>query len=208
MQKQCIKCNKKQDLINFYNQKASKDGKSPYCKFCHKEYNILRRQKNKKKITKQQQEYRSKHREQLNKNRKKWGQDNPDKVAINAKKYREKYRDKINKKRRQKRKNNINFRLRTIISNRIRMALSRGSKNSISYDLTGCSWEHLKLYLESQFTVGMSWDNYGQWHIDHIKPCCSFDLTDIGQQKICFHYTNLQPLWAIDNLKKSGKTPT
>jgi hypothetical protein len=205
MNKQCIKCNKKQNLINFHNQKASKDGKSPYCRFCHKEYNTLRRQKNKKKIKKQQEEYRSIYRERLNENRKQWGKDNPDKVAINAKKYREKYRDKINQKRRQKRKRNINFRLRTIISNRIRMALSRGSKNSTAYDLTGCSWEHLKLYLESRFTVGMSWDNFGEWHIDHIKPCCSFDLTDIEQQKLCFHYTNLQPLWAIDNLKKSGK---
>jgi hypothetical protein len=205
MKKQCIKCSKKQELINFHNQKASKDGKSPYCKCCHKEYNILRRQKNKKKIKKQQQEYRAKNKDHLNKIRKQWGQENPDKVAINAKKHREKYREKINKRRRQKRKENINFRLRTIISNRIRMALSRGSKNSTSYELTGCSWEHLKLYLESRFTAGMSWDNFGEWHIDHIKPCCSFDLTDIEQQKLCFHYTNLQPLWAIDNLKKSGK---
>jgi len=205
MKKQCVKCNKKQELINFHNQTAAKDGKSPYCKTCHKEYNSIRRQRNKQKIKKQQQEYRSKHREILNANRKQWGQDNPDKVAINAKKYREKYRDKINKQRRQKRKHNINFRLRTIISNRIRLALSRGSKNSTSYNLTGCSWEHLRLYLESLFVDGMTWDNYGQWHIDHIKPCCSFDLTNIEQQKLCFHYTNLQPLWAIDNLKKSGK---
>lgn len=203
--KQCIKCHKKQDLINFHKQTASKDGKSPYCKSCHKEYNTLRRRKNQKKIKKQQKQYRIKHADKLNNYRKIWGQNNPDKVAINAKKHREKYRNKINKKRRQKRKNNINFRLRTIISNRIRMALSRGSKNSTSYDLTGCSWEHLKLYLESKFTVGMSWDNFGDWHIDHIKPCCSFDLTDIDQQKLCFHYTNLQPLWAIDNLKKSSK---
>ena len=205
MKKQCIKCKKKQDLINFHNQKTSKDGKSPYCKSCHKEYNILRRQENKEKIQKQQKEYRSKNKEYLNKSRKQWGQKNLDKVAINAKKHREKYREKINKRRRQKRKENINFRLRTIISNRIRMALSRGSKNSTSYDLTGCSWQYLKLYLESKFTVGMSWDNFGEWHIDHIKPCCSFNLTNIDQQKICFHYSNLQPLWAIDNLKKSGK---
>ena len=121
MKKQCIKCNKKQDPVNFHNQKTSKDGKSPYCKSCHKEYNVLRRQKNKKKIKKQQQEYRSKYREQLNENRKQWGQDNPDKVAINAKKYREKYREKINKRRRQKRKENINFRS-------IRHSMGRGSR--------------------------------------------------------------------------------
>lgn len=203
--KKCIKCNKKQKIDHFHTQKASRDGKSSYCKLCHKAYNQIRRQKNKKKIKKQQKVYREKNRDRLNENRKLWGKNNPDKVAINAKKYREKYRDKINKQRKKKRKTNINFKLRTIISNRIRMALVRGSKNSKSYDLLGCSWEYLKLFLERQFLEDMTWDNYGQWHIDHIKPCCSFDLTDIEQQKLCFHYTNLQPLWATDNLKKSGK---
>ena len=48
----------------------------------------------------------------------------------------------------------------------------------------------------------MTWDNHGQWHIDHIKPCAKFDLTDKDQQKACFHYTNLQPLWKEDNLSK------
>lgn len=204
-QKKCIKCNKKQKPENFHNQKASADGKSPYCKSCNQEYCTKWRSKNKKKIKTQQQIYRDKNRERLNNNRKEWGLANPDKVSINAKKYRQKHRNKINKQRRKKRKENINFRLRTIVSNRIRMALIRGSKNSTSYDLVGCSWEHLKLYLEERFSEGMSWDNYGKWHIDHIKPCCSFDLTDLEQQKICFHYTNLQPLWAMDNLKKSGR---
>jgi hypothetical protein len=55
------------------------------------------------------------------------------------------------------------------------------------------------------FTEGMSWDNYGEWHIDHILPCSSFDLADIEQQKICFNYKNLQPLWAEDNLRKGAK---
>ena len=61
----------------------------------------------------------------------------------------------------------------------------------------------LKAYLELQFTDGMTWENRGNWHIDHIRPCASFDLTDPEQQKQCFHYTNLQPLWAADNLAKS-----
>lgn len=203
--KQCIKCNKKQKIDHFHNQKASKDGKSPYCKLCHKVYNQIRRQKNKQKIKKQQKSYREKNRDRLNENRKLWGKNNPDKISINAKKHREKYRNRINQQRRLKRKKNIQFRLRTIISNRIRMALIRGSKNSTSYDLTGCSWDYLKLYLENLFVNGMNWDNYGKWHIDHIKPCASFDLTKIEEQKKCFHYSNLQPLWAIDNLKKSDK---
>lgn len=205
MTKKCCKCDKEKQLNCFHKQKASSDGHKSWCKKCTREYGKINKEKNKEKIKEQQKKYREKHRETLNKNRKEWGLENPDKVALNAKKYREKNRDKINQRRREKRKSNINFRLRTIVSNRIRMALVRGSKNSTSYDLVGCSWENLKLYLEKQFLDGMTWDNYGKWHIDHIKPCCSFDLTDIEQQKLCFHYTNLQPLWAIDNLKKSGR---
>ena len=65
----------------------------------------------------------------------------------------------------------------------------------------------LKQHLESQFKDGMSWNNHGVkgWHIDHIKPCASFDLTDPEEQKKCFHFSNLQPLWWIDNLKKKDK---
>jgi hypothetical protein len=203
--KKCVKCGKKKSFTNFHKQKASADGYKHWCKLCTKEYDKEYKTKNQKKIRKQQILYRQKNRDALNLYRKEWGLANPDKVSKNAKIHRIKYKDKINKKRRQKRKHNINFKLRTIISNRIRMAMVRGSKNSSAYELTGCSWGDLKLYLESQFMTGMSWDNFGEWHIDHIRPCCSFDLTDIEQQKICFHYTNLQPLWAIDNLKKSGK---
>lgn len=74
-------------------------------------------------------------------------------------------------------------------------------------ELLGCSIEHLIKHLESQFTDGMSWDTFGRkgWHIDHILPCDCFDLTDVEQQKKCFHFTNLQPLWWIDNLKKGSK---
>ena len=61
------------------------------------------------------------------------------------------------------------------------------------------------MHLKENFTEGMTVENYGLWHIDHIKPCALFDLTDPKQQEECFHYTNLQPLWAIDNIRK-GKT--
>lgn len=82
-----------------------------------------------------------------------------------------------------------------------------------SAELLGCSVDELKKYLEYKFLPDMSWDNYGNpnkdntdcWHIDHIIPCASFDLTDPEQQKKCFHYTNLQPLWAKDNIKKRDK---
>ena len=66
----------------------------------------------------------------------------------------------------------------------------------------------LKNHLEKQFKEGMTWDNYGLWHIDHIKPCASFDLICPVQQLACFHYKNLQPLWALENLQKSAKYET
>lgn len=71
--------------------------------------------------------------------------------------------------------------------------------------LVGCNIEEFKKYLESMFVDGMDWGNYGLWHIDHIIPCISFDLSNEQEQRKCFHYTNMQPLWAKDNLIKSSK---
>jgi hypothetical protein len=79
-------------------------------------------------------------------------------------------------------------------------------KDRKSIELVGCTIQELCDHLEKQFTDGMSWSNRGVkgWHIDHKRPCSSFDLTDQKQLLECFHYTNLQPLWAVDNLKKSN----
>lgn len=87
---------------------------------------------------------------------------------------------------------------------RLRKAfLSQDLRKSDSvFELTGCTLSELITHLSSLFTEGMSLDNYGQWVIDHIRPVGSFDLTDPEQQRLCFHYTNLQPLWHKDNLKK------
>lgn len=73
--------------------------------------------------------------------------------------------------------------------------------------LLGCTVPYLKGHIALQFSEGMSWDNYGEWEIDHIIPCSSFDLADPQQQKKCFHYTNLQPLWKSDNRSKGAKLP-
>jgi hypothetical protein len=82
-----------------------------------------------------------------------------------------------------------------------------GAKSGSTIELTGCTIEDLRRHLEAQFADGMSWDNYGRtgWHIDHIRPCASFDLSDPNQQRQCFHYTNLQPLWAADNIRKGAR---
>lgn len=82
---------------------------------------------------------------------------------------------------------------------------NRATKSATTLELLGSSVAYARKHLESQFVDGMSWDNHGEWHIDHIRPCASFDLTDPDQQKECFNYKNLQPLWAEDNLSKSDR---
>jgi len=97
--------------------------------------------------------------------------------------------------------------IRHRLCERLRCALKRQGliKKSSIANLIGCTIPELKNHISKQFLPGMTWKNMGEWHIDHIIPCAVFDLTDPKQQKQCFHYTNLQPLWAIDNLKKSAK---
>lgn len=93
--------------------------------------------------------------------------------------------------------------------NRIREAvkMQKGYKIDSSVKLLGCTVREFRSHLEKQFKKGMNWDNYGitGWHIDHVIPVASFDLSDPIQQRQCFHYTNLQPLWAMDNIRKSDK---
>ena len=90
---------------------------------------------------------------------------------------------------------------------RIRSAIkmSGSKKNDRTSKLIGCSIPYFMDHIEKQFNKGMTWENYGKWHIDHRVPCASFDLTDPEQQKACFHYTNMQPMWAKENLKKANK---
>ena len=90
---------------------------------------------------------------------------------------------------------------------RIYIAVKNAVKSDRTMNLVGCTPNELRDHLESQFKDGMTFDNYGRggWHIDHIKPCASFDLSDPKQQRECFHYTNLQPLWEKENLSKGSK---
>lgn len=98
---------------------------------------------------------------------------------------------------------NLKSRVRSRVSNIFRR---RGwKKTDHCCDLVGCDWETLKKHMEQQFLEGMSWSNRGQWHIDHRMPLSSAKTLD-ELKKLC-HYTNLQPLWAVDNLAKRDKIP-
>jgi hypothetical protein len=91
--------------------------------------------------------------------------------------------------------------IRTLIGNSIRN--NNYSKKTKSFKILGCSYEHFKEYLENKFTDGMNWDNQGKWHLDHIYPV---SLAKDEQHLIQLnHYTNFQPLWAVDNIKKGNK---
>lgn len=97
----------------------------------------------------------------------------------------------------------MSMRLRIRIANALKR---RGAyKSESTENLLGCKWDFFLKWIEGKFKEGMSWDNRNLWHIDHIRPCCSFNLTDSEEQKQCFHYTNLQPLWAKENLIKNGR---
>ena len=78
-------------------------------------------------------------------------------------------------------------------------------KAATTMRLVGCSRPQLIAHLSGLFTDGTTWGNYGEWHLDHIRPCASFDLTDPAQQRVCMNWRNLQPMWGCDNIIKGDK---
>lgn len=100
-----------------------------------------------------------------------------------------------------------NYRIESRLRVRCRNAIlaAGAKKKSKTLELIGCTWQQAREWIELKFTRGMTWENMGLWHIDHIKPCTSFNLSESRQQQDCFHYTNLQPLWARENLTKGSK---
>ena len=157
-------------------------------------------------------EYYLKNKKRVNKRNKAWSQNNKDKVRKANKQNRlrnlEYYRKWYAAYASRQRKINPQFNMRERLSRRIHDALNRYIKEGKRFGTltyTGCSIAFLVKHIEKQFKDGMNWENRNKWHIDHIRPCASFDLTDTKQQLECFHYTNLQPLWAFDNISKGKK---
>lgn len=132
--------------------------------------------------------YREEHRERLR--------------EINRK-FKKTHRKQITEYKNHRNRTDVNYRLLHNLRIRVYNALKFNFKSKSTLRLIGCSLEQLKSYLEKQFKVGMNWNNYGAWHVDHIRPCASFDLSKKSEQLKCFNYTNLQPLWALENKIKS-----
>ena len=148
----------------------------------HREYN-----KQYDKVYKQTEEYKARSREL----RRKWRVNNPEKAKEAYKKRREKPYEK----------------LASTIRSRIYDYFKHDYSSIRTEDLLGITMKELKVYLEKQFKTGMTWENYGFYgfHIDHIRPLSSFDFTKPEERKKAFHYTNLQPLWAKENMSKGAK---
>lgn len=115
-------------------------------------------------------------------------------------------KDKINEWARIRRLNpstKIKANLRKRLSTLLRISLVRKTEQTM--ELLGCTIKDFKDYLAPQFKEGMNFDNYGKWHLDHKIPCYYFDLTKLEDRQKCFHYTNIQPMWALDNLRKNKR---
>ena len=181
--KQCSKCKTEKSLDEFCKNRRRKNGLTPQCKSCMYAYRKM---------------YYSKNREQMDEYSKRYNKTNID-IIREQKRIR-------NKKRMV---SDPAYKLSEGLRSRTRCAMLGKQKATTTMELLGCTFEHARAHIESQFTDGMSWNNWSMtgWHIDHIIPCASFDLTDPEQQRQCFHYTNLQPLWAKDNLQKGDKMP-
>lgn len=104
---------------------------------------------------------------------------------------------------RDRRGRDIQYSIKIRLRDRMYHALRGKVKSDKTSKLLGCSIDELIRHIESQFTEGMTWENRGEWHIDHIIPCAKFDLVKSEQQRICFNWRNLQPLWAEENRIKS-----
>lgn len=125
----------------------------------------------------------------------KWGRDNRE--------HRNSYLRKWTK---EKSETDLNFKIGKNIRVRVWWALqAKAVKSARTLELLGCSLPEFRAHIEKQFRPGMSWSNHGLWHLDHIRPCASFDLTNPTQQRQCFNFSNQQPLWKKDNLRKGAK---
>ena len=182
---------------------------------------------NKDQVLRTERKYYKKNKEKINLYQKFWCKNNPEKVKLKAtthyKKNREKCREQgrnyyLKNKRRlnqyknkytqTRRKLDIQFKIKCNLRTRLNIAINGSFKYYKLMFLIGCEIDYLLYYLQSQFKEGMSWDNYGRkegikcWEIDHIKPCVKFNLSKPEEQRECFHYANLQPLWVKENRSK------
>lgn len=189
--KTCTKCKIEKPLSEFHRQK---NGFRPKCKTCRKEISRKYYENNSRKTIERTKKYYENNKEYYKEYKKEYRENNKERLN--------KYTNEYNKKRRE---TDALFKMKQNLRSRTYEAFkTQGySKKTTTQEILGVDWEVAKAHIERQFTKGMSWDNYREWHIDHIIPLASAKTPE-RLKKLC-HYSNLQPLWAEDNLEKSDK---
>ena len=222
--KKCSKCKVEKEVVCFQKDKQKKDGLSCRCKDCRNiEYRLnysnnkereSKRKKifyknNKQKVDKRNKLWYVNNKKEIARKRKIYYINNKEEIAKKSKIYQKNNREIINKNARRyeeiRRKTDPMFKLKKLLRDRSYKAFkAKGyNKNTKTQQMLGVDWEVCKAHIQRQFTKGMTWDNSAEWHIDHIIPLSSAN-TEEELKKLC-HYSNLQPLWAFDNLIKSAR---
>lgn len=210
--KKCKKCKEQKGFCDFPKRKDSVDGYRNTCKVCTKQYNkkyfLQNYDRLRDGMLAKNREWSIKNTDKRKKYRKKWYKNNP---SYNKEYYKANRQEIIKQNyeyKKERMKKDVSFMIAERLRSRLYKAIRYSHKTGSAIQDLGCSIEFLIQIIKEKFTHGMTWDNYGKWHIDHILPLSSFDLTNREQIKKACHYTNLQPLWAKDNLKKGAKIPT
>lgn len=195
--KKCSKCHTDKELDEFPTYSGHPEWRRGICKDCKRirnnEYSKRRNKRDGEKVRARNA---------------KWAAENREHDLARKCEYNREHKADYLKWHRERRKTNIGFRLVGVLRCRLRMALKGITKSASTMEMLGCSTEELRRHLELKWRDDMTWGNYGGkygWQIDHIVPCASFDLTKEDEQKKCFHFSNLQPLWAKDNRAKGTK---
>lgn len=203
--KKCTKCKIQKPYSEFSRNKNKKDGLQCHCRSCVKLY----QQENKEKISLKRQQYREKNKKSLREIAKNYRKILKQYYRDYNKNYYQENKKRINKQNAIWQKNRMKthplYKLKRLVKNRINASLKSNDyiKKQNSLEYLGCNANFYIKYLSSKFKKGMSWENHGEWHIDHIIPLSSAN-TEEELIKL-FHYKNTQPLWAKENLKKGAK---
>lgn len=187
-------CNEDRSMSDFHKDKQLKSGISNRCKICNSMRNKKYRESNVELIKINKSEYYLKNKPRIQEKKR-----NYNKLNATSRRLRDYNYQKM------KLSTDINYKLRHYLRSRIRSIICRNKRGGSAVKDLGCTIDELRQYLQSKFQNGMAWGNHGKWHIDHIKPLSKFDLTVRTDFLEACHYTNLQPLWAIENLIKGNK---
>jgi hypothetical protein len=204
--KLCAKCRQIKDKSLFGRARERPDGLKPYCKVCSNNASGESRRRNLESSRKSVRDYYQKNKAKRNAAGKIWREKNKERMALLVKRWNDENKERV-------RLNGLNYsrridqRIRRTFSNRIRTLIRGGKQRKSTFAIVGYTFDELKAHIQRQFTNGMSWDNYGEWHIDHIRPLSSFDITSYESEdfKVAWSLPNLRPLWAKDNISKGPR---